>query len=73
MDLNDLKTILQKEGGKIIIVEDGQPVMVVSLYALHGNSSSSAQQPQGKPEQEEPGIPEPEPEEEELTVDDLPL
>lgn len=71
MDLNDLKTILQREGGKIIIVENGSPTLIVSLYQNGSRQASGI--PQDMPE-EEPELPDTiEPDNEELTVDDLPL
>ncbi|MBI1984484.1 MAG: hypothetical protein HYS60_00015 [Candidatus Wildermuthbacteria bacterium] len=70
MDLNDLKAILQREGGKIIIVENGNPTLIVSLY-----QNGQKETPQGMPEEEPElqDIPEQDPDSGELTVDDLPL
>ena len=33
MDLNEIKKIIEEDGGKIIIVENGEPVMVVTSFA----------------------------------------
>ena len=66
MDLEELKRILQKNKGKIIIVENGKPVMIISPYEYDG---------EGKAKQEE--VVEPLLRDEdiggELTIDDLPL
>ncbi|MDD4352758.1 MAG: hypothetical protein PHU71_07350 [Candidatus Gracilibacteria bacterium] len=32
MDFNLIKKLLKKEGGKIIIVEDGNPTMIISSF-----------------------------------------
>jgi hypothetical protein len=32
MDFNLIKKLLKKEGGKIIIVEDGNPTMIISAF-----------------------------------------
>ena len=32
MDFNLIKKLLKKEGGKIIIVEDGNPTMIISTF-----------------------------------------
>ena len=66
MDLEELKRILQKDKGKIIIVENGKPVMIIYPYEYDGES---------KARQEE--VVEPLLRDEdiggELTIDDLPL
>ncbi|MBI2112965.1 MAG: hypothetical protein HYT50_00065 [Candidatus Wildermuthbacteria bacterium] len=74
MDLNDLKTLLRREGGKIIIVEDGEPTMVISSYVSAKSNPGTAKQMPPK-RQEPPPEPEqePEPDDDELTIDDLPL
>jgi len=63
MDLKELQELMDKEKGKVIIVENGKPVMVITPY-----------QEYAKAQEEEPfdGIEEAEPAEE-LTIDDLPL
>ena len=33
MDLNEIKEIIESEGGKIIIIENGQPVMIILSFA----------------------------------------
>ncbi|MFH1575724.1 MAG: type II toxin-antitoxin system prevent-host-death family antitoxin [Candidatus Nealsonbacteria bacterium] len=33
MDLNEIKKLIEEDGGKIIIVENNEPVMVVTSYA----------------------------------------
>lgn len=57
MDFNELKNLIQQEGGKIIVVENGKPVMVVLSF-----EDFKARNKKVEPENEE-----------ELTIDDLPL
>jgi len=68
MDLEELKRILQKDKGKIIIVENGKPIMVILAY--ESLASEDSQKEAGDPllEEEEIG-----PVAGELTIDDLPL
>lgn len=68
MDLKELQAILQKEKGKIIIVENGAPVMVILPYETYKNQVLKSPQ-----EQREEMVEEQEPESDELTLDDLPL
>ena len=68
MDLAELKRILQKDKGKIIIVENGKPVMIVLPYENQDSQSSQAIADERLGEQEEIG-----PMPGELTIDDLPL
>ncbi|MEK7503640.1 MAG: hypothetical protein AAB577_01515 [Patescibacteria group bacterium] len=32
MDLNEIKKLIEEDGGKIIIIENGEPVMVVTSF-----------------------------------------
>ena len=68
MDLEELKRILKEDKGKIIIVEDGEPVMIVLPYEKSSISSSTESVPEpSKPQKEaESSV-------EELTIDDLPI
>lgn len=70
MDLEDLKRILKKDKGKIIIVENGKPVMIISPYLDDNEDVESKQE-----EVVEPLLPNEDmgPEPGELTIDDLPL
>ena len=70
MDLEDLKRILKKDKGKIIIVENGKPVMIISPYEDDNESALSKQE-----EVVEPLLPDEDmgPAPGELTIDDLPL
>jgi hypothetical protein len=63
MDLEELKGILKRDKGKIIIVEDGKPVMIVLPYTNGENSIE-----EDFMEEEKFGAPPGE-----LTIDDLPL
>jgi prevent-host-death family protein len=58
MDFEELKNLIQQEGGKIIVVENGKPVMVVLSFEDF-KARNDKKEPQDN--------------EEELTIDDLPL
>ncbi|MCH8048683.1 hypothetical protein IIC44_01125 [Patescibacteria group bacterium] len=69
MDLEELKNILKKDKGKIIIVENGKPVMIISSYE-YDEESKSKQEEVVEPllrDEDIGSIPG------ELTIDDLPL
>jgi prevent-host-death family protein len=66
MDFEELKNLIQQEGGKIIVVENGKPVMVVLSFEDFKARNTKKAQGQAPPE-------EPQDNEEELTIDDLPL
>ncbi|MBI2124150.1 MAG: type II toxin-antitoxin system prevent-host-death family antitoxin [Candidatus Wildermuthbacteria bacterium] len=69
MDFNEIKNLIQQEGGKIIVVENGKPVMVV--LSFEDFKARNAKKAQGQAPPEEPqgnGN-----NDEELTIDDLPL
>jgi len=68
MDLEELKRILQKDKGKIIIVENGKPVMIILPY--ENQDSENSQEDTAEPvfKEEEVGSLA-----KELTIDDLPL
>ena len=60
MDFNEIKNLIQQEGGKIIVVENGKPVMVVlSFEDFKARNNNKKEEPQNN--------------DEELTIDDLPL
>ncbi|MDA1337257.1 MAG: hypothetical protein O3C23_00605 [bacterium] len=69
MDLEDLKRILRKDKGKIIIVENGEPVMIIAPYVDDReieNGDKEEAEPFYQEEDVERGAGE-------LTIDDLPL
>ena len=73
MDFEEIKNLIQQEGGKIIVVENGKPVMVVLSFEdfkARNPSTRSARSGQA-PAQIPPE--EPQNTDEELTIDDLPL
>ncbi|MBI2098296.1 MAG: type II toxin-antitoxin system prevent-host-death family antitoxin [Candidatus Wildermuthbacteria bacterium] len=85
MDLNEIKEIIKREGGKIVIVENNKPQMVIMSFdewrrAPRPEPSSSQSVPQ---EERAPSVqagqalrptpPRVEEKTEELTIDDLPL
>ena len=70
MDLEDLKRILKKEKGKIVIVENGKALMIISAYEDDDNEIESKQEDVVEPllgEEDVGLLPG------ELTIDDLPL
>jgi len=86
MNLNEIKDIIEKDGGKIIIVENDKPLLVVMSFDEYKGYKGSLEQknnpglsvpskPDGKAEQKQaPFMQEIRDEEpEELTIDDLPL
>jgi prevent-host-death family protein len=70
MDLNEIKKIIEEDGGKIIIVENGEPVMVVTSYAEYKKGRSKPE-PKAKEKSLKP-LP-PELSAEELKIEDLPF
>ena len=68
MDLEELQRILKKDKGKIIIVENGKPVMIVLPYENQDLQHSQEKTAEPLLEEEERGSLA-----EELTIDDLPL
>ena len=72
MNLNELKDIIQKDGGKVIIIENDKPSLVIMSfqeYKARVNNGSGVARAEAKEV-----IPELEPErQEELTIDDLPV
>jgi len=81
MDFNLIKKLLKKEGGKIIIVEDGNPTMIISSFEDVKEErpvvSQGIAMPAPREEKVLPAMPEkamlPNNEEEGLTIDDLPF
>ena len=73
MDFEEIKNLIQQEGGKIIVVENGKPVMVVLSFedfkARNNNIARKAQVAAAAPAP----LQEPQNNDEELTIDDLPL
>ena len=70
MDLEDLKRMLKKDKGKIIIVENGKPVMIISPYEDDNEDAKNKQEEVVEPllpEEDMGSLPG------ELTIDDLPL
>jgi hypothetical protein len=68
MDFKEIQEILKKEGGKIIIVENDRPQLVVMSFEEYKGKVLGGRQG----ELERAPLPR-EPEEGELTIDDLPL
>ncbi|MCP6726508.1 MAG: type II toxin-antitoxin system Phd/YefM family antitoxin [Patescibacteria group bacterium] len=63
MDLKDLQDLIKKEGGKVIIVENGEPIFVIVPYEEYRSKH-------GSKDTVEENIPA---DEDELTIDDLPV
>ena len=79
MDLQEIKEIIQKEGGKIVIVENDRPQLIIMSFEEYKGKILVGKAPAAKPEQGEPSInpyspPRSEGDQAEgLTIDDLPL
>ncbi len=77
MDLNEIKKIIEEDGGKIIIVENGEPVMVVTSFADYkkgrGKSEVKPKEKNLKPLSDDMQDLPPELSEEELKIEDLPF
>ena len=67
MDLKELQDLLRREKSKLIIVENGEPLMVVLSYEEYKKQADNFDNEQV------PSLPEESPDPEELTIDDLPL
>lgn len=63
MDLNEIKKLIEDEKGKIIIIENGEPVMVITSFNDYKKNKA-------KPE---PLPAEPNNNNEELKIEDLPF
>ena len=68
MDLNEIKKIIENDGGKFIIVENGKPIMVITSFEDYQNKLKSV-----KPEKKVSPSSRQELEEEELKIEDLPF
>jgi len=66
MDLNEIKKLIETEDGKIIIVENGEPVMVVISFADYMKNKAKPEKKVQKPMPKEL-------EEEDLKIEDLPF
>lgn len=78
MDLNEIKKLIEEDGGKIIIVENGEPVMVATSYADYrkGRGIKQEQKPKEKELKAMPTgrqVLPPELSNEELKIEDLPF
>ena len=49
MDIEEIKDIIQKEGGKIVIVENGKPAFMVMSYEDYKERSSEKKVPSEAP------------------------
>ena len=68
MDLNEIKNLIEIDGGKFIIVENGKPAMVIVSFEEYKKKLT------GKKNNLQPVNPAPkELQSEELRLDDLPL
>jgi len=73
MDLNEIKKLIEEDGGKIIIVEDGEPVMVITSFAEYKKGRAKTE-PKVAPLKEKDPKPLPaELKSEELKIEDLPF
>ena len=70
MDLNEIKKIMEADGGKFIIIEDGKPVMVVMSFEEYKSKLNLKEADSDRKEKKQ--LPK-ELNDEELKVEDLPL
>ncbi len=70
MDLNEIKKLIEEDGGKVIIVENGEPVMVVTSYADYKKGRAK---PEPKPKEKNIKPLPAELSAEELKIEDLPF
>ena len=61
MELKELQDLIKREGGKVIIIEDGEPLFVVIPYEEYARKQKNTE------------VSKEEPSEDELTIDDLPV
>ena len=66
MDLNEIKKIIEAEGGKIIVVEQGKPILVITSFEDYTKNKL-------KPEKNDQAPKTPDLAEEELEIEDLPF
>ena len=66
MDLNEIKKIIEEEDGKIIIVEDDKPVLVITPFKDYGKKRVKPEKKTEKPLPQESN-------EEDLKIEDLPF
>ena len=71
MDLNEIKQIIEIDGWKFIIVENGKPVMVITSFEEYKRRLIGKKEPKTLPAGRQ-AIPK-ELQEEELKLEDLPL
>ncbi len=67
MDLKELQSLVKREKSRVIIIENGEPVLVVLPYEEY-KKEENFENGQALPLKEEENL-----DQEELTVDDLPL
>jgi len=70
MDFEEIKKIIEADGGKFIIIENGKPVMVVTSFKEY--KERVLEKRENQPKKERKPVPQ-ELKEEELKVEDLPL
>ncbi len=72
MNLREIKDIIKREGGKIIIVENDKPEVVIMSFDEWKGEKHQERENAPRAEQSS-SAPPPEERPEELTIDDLPL
>jgi len=73
MDLNEIKKLIEEDGGKIIIVENGEPVIVVTSFADYKKGRVKTDSKVAPPKEKEPKPLPAELNSEELKIEDLPF
>lgn len=66
MDLNEIKKLIEEDKGKIIIVENGEPTMVITSFDEYRKKKIGLEKKKEEPMPEELT-------EEELKIEDLPF
>jgi prevent-host-death family protein len=69
MDINEIKKLIDEDGGKIILVENGEPILVVTSYADYKKNKVKSVKAEPQTVNQIP----PELTAEELKIEDLPF
>ncbi len=72
MDLNEIKKLIEEDGGKIIIVENDEPVLVIISFDDYKRMKAKPEKAKERVERAPKPLP-PELNSEELKIEDLPF
>ena len=73
MDFNELKKIMPSNGERIILVEDGKPIMVLLSFSDYKKKFADLEEEGGQEKENKKENPSEQGSEGELTLDDLPF